>query len=531
MAAHATARAPQSSAPAVEGPAEAPRSGKAGSKPRGAGNAAQQEGLRARGPFGDGRLNAALSQAFGRPIDHLTASTSGAGAGLGADAWAEGTALSFDPSLSLTLDDAAGAERAAHEVAHALAPAAAPTSLVDQPGDPGERSADASGKAFGRWVAGGARGAAPSLKPAAGGRAEIHRHGSAGSVRTITGRPPLQRGDSGPQVERLQTLLNLHGATLSGTGFFGPQTEAAVRTFQAKNGLDVDGIAGGETVTALNRPARDAHTNNKEAATYITGDPSIRFGQSGGRVKTLQALLNQHGASLPVTGYFGPQTETAVRDFQKRKGLEVDGWVGPQTAAALNGQAPRAGGGPARAPAPEGPGARTPPAPGGGQGDATGGTGGAAEIGNADPRGVLNQSKLNPSVKKMTRSILATMQAEGYKPYLFEGFRSFERQNDLFAGGKGVTKVRGGGSWHNYGLAVDIVFYNARGSGPSWDAPKKAWNRLGAVGKAAGFTQWGGDWGWDMPHFQYHPGVSSSAYDMVSTYNRGGIEAVWGRLK
>jgi len=150
MAAHATARAPQSSAPAVEGPAEAPRSGKAGSKPRGAGNAAQQEGLRARGPFGDGRLNAALSQAFGRPIDHLTASTSGAGAGLGADAWAEGTALSFDPSLSLTLDDAAGAERAAHEVAHALAPAAAPTSLVDQPGDPGERSADASGKAFGR---------------------------------------------------------------------------------------------------------------------------------------------------------------------------------------------------------------------------------------------------------------------------------------------------------------------------------------------------------------------------------------------
>jgi hypothetical protein len=34
-----------------------------------------------------------------------------------------------------------------------------------------------------------------------------------------------------------------------------------------------------------------------------------------------------------------------------------------------------------------------------------------------------------------------------------------------------------------------------------------------------------------MPHFQYHPGVSSSAYDMVSTYNRGGIEAVWGRLK
>lgn len=524
-AGHATARAAAPQGPTVEGPAAAaPASQRAG-----AGNAARQDGLRARGPFGDGRLNTALSQAFGRPIDHLTAGTSGAGAGLGADAWAEGTALSFDPSLSLTLDDATGAERAAHEVAHALAPAAAPTSLIDQPGDPGERSADAAGKAFGRWVAGGARGAPPALKPAAGGRAEIHRHGTAGATRTITGRPPLQRGDTGPRVERLQTLLNLHGASLPVTGFFGPQTEAAVRSFQAKNNLDVDGVAGGETVTALNRPARDARTNNREAAAYITGDPSIKFGQSGERVKTLQTLLNQHGASLPVTGYFGPQTESAVRDFQKRKGLEVDGWVGPNTAAALNGQSPRAGGGPARAPA---------PAAGGGQGGAgrgaqaegTGGAGGAAEIGNADPRGVLNQSKLNPTVKKMTRSILATMQAEGFKPYLFEGFRSFERQNQLYDGGKGVTKVRGGGSWHNYGLAVDIVFYNARGTGPTWDAPKKSWNRLGAVGKAAGFTQWGGDWGWDMPHFQYHPGVSSSASEMVSTYNRGGLEAVWGRL-
>ena len=63
-----------------------------------------------------------------------------------------------------------------------------------------------------------------------------------------------------------------------------------------------------------------------------------------------------------------------------------------------------------------------------------------------------------------------------------------------------VTYVKGGGSWHNYGLAVDIVFWNRSHSGPSWDAPSKHWQSLGKAGKAAGFTRWMGDAGWDFPH-------------------------------
>ncbi len=47
-------------------------------------------------------------------------------------------------------------------------------------------------------------------------------------------------------------------------------------------------------------------------------------------VKLLQSRLNEIGAHLTVDGFFGPKTEAAVKDFQ-RKGNLVDGVVGPKT--------------------------------------------------------------------------------------------------------------------------------------------------------------------------------------------------------
>ena len=55
--------------------------------------------------------------------------------------------------------------------------------------------------------------------------------------------------------------------------------------------------------------------------------------------------------------------------------------------------------------------------------------------------------------------------------------RSDEEQNALYAlgrtkPGKIVTNVQGGGSYHNYGLAVDIVLYLDGGKKVSWDRNK-----------------------------------------------------------
>lgn len=61
----------------------------------------------------------------------------------------------------------------------------------------------------------------------------------------------LRRGDRGPAVVELQTLLTAAGHPTAADGVFGPRTEAAVRAFQARAKLAVDGLAGPRTMAAL----------------------------------------------------------------------------------------------------------------------------------------------------------------------------------------------------------------------------------------------------------------------------------------
>jgi len=63
-------------------------------------------------------------------------------------------------------------------------------------------------------------------------------------------------------------------------------------------------------------------------------------GSEGPQVAELQRRLkysySSYAGNLVIDGVFGPGTEAAVREFQRRTpGLQVDGIVGPQTAAAL----------------------------------------------------------------------------------------------------------------------------------------------------------------------------------------------------
>lgn len=75
--------------------------------------------------------------------------------------------------------------------------------------------------------------------------------------------PPLLRGSKGSGVAIMQDLLADLGFALPKTfargvadGIFGSETEAAVKAFQARNGLKVDGVAGAMTFACTRRGGR-----------------------------------------------------------------------------------------------------------------------------------------------------------------------------------------------------------------------------------------------------------------------------------
>lgn len=129
-----------------------------------------------------------------------------------------------------------------------------------------------------------------------------------------------------PGVAALQVALRAHGLYL-GTidGHAGAGTRSAVRSFQARNGLAVDGVAGPRTRRALGRRGRPGYRSR-----------SLSSGDFGWDVAALQFKLAWRGfPSGPIDGGFGSRTASAVQRFQAWAGLGADGVVGRATFNAL----------------------------------------------------------------------------------------------------------------------------------------------------------------------------------------------------
>ena len=98
------------------------------------------------------------------------------------------------------------------------------------------------------------------------------------------------------------------------------------------------------------------------------------------------------------------------------------------------------------------------------------------------------------------------------------GFRTVKEQEALwmqgrYTPGKIVTSARGGWSYHNYGLAVDIVPVGPLGVELSartyleWSATAR-YETYGRIFQGIGF-EWGYQlWKQDRPHFQYTQGLT-----------------------
>lgn len=128
----------------------------------------------------------------------------------------------------------------------------------DNDDNSGGSSSGGSGVVYpvGPGAAGGVTNSDGSWSPYPGG--PVYRNGeqadsnpsvssssTAGSVSDVT--QVLNRGDKGDDVKALQQALNNQGYNLDVDGSFGPATEAAVKQYQADNGLKSDGLVGPAT--------------------------------------------------------------------------------------------------------------------------------------------------------------------------------------------------------------------------------------------------------------------------------------------
>ncbi len=138
----------------------------------------------------------------------------------------------------------------------------------------------------------------------------------------------LTEGSEGRQVQLLQQALG----NVSVDGVFGPETEEAVKSFQARSGLTADGIVGPQTTAALRGgSAHSALTASIASVSPSEASATDAVNTSGEAVSGNAVERLQNALHLPVDGNFGPETEAAVRRLQARHGLSVDGVVGPAT--------------------------------------------------------------------------------------------------------------------------------------------------------------------------------------------------------
>lgn len=157
------------------------------------------------------------------------------------------------------------------------------------------------------------------------------------------------------RCKELQEKLNVCGFSVgTADGIYGPKTHTSLGNFQLHYGLTADYLAGNVTFAKLDSVIANSNQGNEwvrrlqqecnkqgfskqtvdgiPGPATLAGCPVLKKGAKGNITKLLQEKLVKLGYSTNgVDGIFGSGTHSAVREFQKTRGLSVDGIVGQNT--------------------------------------------------------------------------------------------------------------------------------------------------------------------------------------------------------
>jgi len=142
----------------------------------------------------------------------------------------------------------------------------------------------------------------------------------------------LRLGDRSSGVAEVRSILAALGLIANTDpaleDLFDSDTETAIRAFQQRRGLTIDGKVGAETYRAL------------QGAKWRFGDRVLAHNATqplfGDDVAELQRHLLEIGYDIARSdGFFGPVTAKALQTFQRDMGLRSDGVCGPVTLRSL----------------------------------------------------------------------------------------------------------------------------------------------------------------------------------------------------
>lgn len=145
--------------------------------------------------------------------------------------------------------------------------------------------------------------------------------------------------------------------------------------------------------------------------------------------------------------------------------------------------------------------------------------------------------QVHPVLATRARSLIDLCAHAGVTLMVTQGLRTWEEQDALYAKGRTVppigkqyvvTMAKGGQSFHNFGLAIDVVVLDSAGKS-DWDATHPGWALAGQLGGSVGL-EWGGSWKTfkDLPHFQYTGGLSLADCRELHPL---GLPGIWERVK